>query len=77
LFCESCCGGSSAPGRRKIEQNDSTGLWYLSRFDPTTQGWVLLVERYTTQADAVTGMQTRINRVIPAPVFYDVNGTAL
>jgi hypothetical protein len=49
----------------------------LTRLDPTTQTWVLLAERYITQADAVAAMQARITRVIPAPAFYDVLGNAL
>jgi hypothetical protein len=42
-----------ANARWKIEQNDSTGLWMLTRRDPTTQTWVLLAERYVTQADSI------------------------
>jgi hypothetical protein len=48
-----------ANARWKIEQNDSTGLWPLTRLDPTTQTWVLLAERYTTQADAVAAVRFR------------------
>jgi hypothetical protein len=53
-----------ANARFKIEQNDSTLLWVLSRFDPTIQSWIMLAERYATQAEAVAAMQARITRVL-------------
>jgi hypothetical protein len=53
-----------ANARFKIEQNDATLLWVLSRFDPPTQSWIILAERFATQAEAVASMQARITRVL-------------